>query len=416
VIGQAPVRVAVEAAVRMGWERFIGEDGKFVGMTGFGASAPYERLYKEFGITAEAGRLDLEDLRGRLAEQNVGQGRAGRGDDDVGVAEQGDLLRHRQGLWTHYLEAPLFQRRFELGLVDHQPLGIAATADVEARDGGGGRVNAGQHLLAHPVQGLVGRVQEVIHRRGEGDVADADQRGGHLDQARRAFGPEQQFDALALPGRQRRGHRRHFVQKAGQLQDSQAGQAVEQEMSVVEAAAPGHEHAARLQSRRVVGRGQDGDLVDQRHVRQGRQAGRDEQRLADRRFHHLTALVDHGAEVGGVEGLADTADQNAVDQRAARAVMPGRAVLAGRAPRHPGLHLGFGKIAAEGEAGYGALDVGVGEAVDDALDVGQARQLGLDFQPQARARLDLARRLAAQATHGAAQAVGQTAYRRHRSH
>ena len=54
VIGQAPVRVAVEAAVRMGWERFIGEDGKFVGMTGFGASAPYERLYQAFGITAEA--------------------------------------------------------------------------------------------------------------------------------------------------------------------------------------------------------------------------------------------------------------------------------------------------------------------------------------------------------------------------
>jgi len=54
VIGQAPIRVAVEAAVRQGWERFIGEDGLFIGMTGFGASAPFERLYKEFGITAEA--------------------------------------------------------------------------------------------------------------------------------------------------------------------------------------------------------------------------------------------------------------------------------------------------------------------------------------------------------------------------
>ncbi|MDO8409335.1 MAG: transketolase [Phenylobacterium sp.] len=54
VIGQAPVRAAVEAAVSLGWERFIGEDGVFVGMSGFGASAPYERLYKEFGITAEA--------------------------------------------------------------------------------------------------------------------------------------------------------------------------------------------------------------------------------------------------------------------------------------------------------------------------------------------------------------------------
>ena len=54
VIGGSPVRIAVEAGVRQGWERFIGEDGGFVGMSGFGASAPYERLYKEFGITAEA--------------------------------------------------------------------------------------------------------------------------------------------------------------------------------------------------------------------------------------------------------------------------------------------------------------------------------------------------------------------------
>ena len=54
VIGGAPVKVAVEAAVRLGWEKFIGADGGFVGMTGFGASAPAERLYKEFGITAEA--------------------------------------------------------------------------------------------------------------------------------------------------------------------------------------------------------------------------------------------------------------------------------------------------------------------------------------------------------------------------
>lgn len=54
VIGKAPVRAAVEAAVSLGWERFIGEDGVFIGMSSFGASAPYERLYKEFGITAEA--------------------------------------------------------------------------------------------------------------------------------------------------------------------------------------------------------------------------------------------------------------------------------------------------------------------------------------------------------------------------
>jgi transketolase len=54
VIGRGTVRVAVEAAIKQGWERFIGEDGGFVGMTGFGASAPAEVLYDKFGITAEA--------------------------------------------------------------------------------------------------------------------------------------------------------------------------------------------------------------------------------------------------------------------------------------------------------------------------------------------------------------------------
>ena len=53
-IGSAPVRVAVEAGVRQGWDRFIGEDGGFIGMTGFGASAPAERLYEHFAITPEA--------------------------------------------------------------------------------------------------------------------------------------------------------------------------------------------------------------------------------------------------------------------------------------------------------------------------------------------------------------------------
>ena len=54
VIGETGVRVAVDAGVRMGWDRFIGADGVFVGMEGFGASAPAEVLYKHFGITAEA--------------------------------------------------------------------------------------------------------------------------------------------------------------------------------------------------------------------------------------------------------------------------------------------------------------------------------------------------------------------------
>ena len=54
IIGTRPVKVAVEAAVRQGWDAIIGADGAFVGMTRFGASAPYKELYKHFGITAEA--------------------------------------------------------------------------------------------------------------------------------------------------------------------------------------------------------------------------------------------------------------------------------------------------------------------------------------------------------------------------
>jgi transketolase len=52
VIGAVP-RIAVEAAVEFGWERWIGEHGAFVGMHGFGASAPGEALYPHFGITPE---------------------------------------------------------------------------------------------------------------------------------------------------------------------------------------------------------------------------------------------------------------------------------------------------------------------------------------------------------------------------
>ncbi|MBA7681255.1 Transketolase 2 [subsurface metagenome] len=54
IIGNAPVKIAIEAAVRWGWDAVIGHDGEFVGMHGFGASAPAKDLFKHFGITAEA--------------------------------------------------------------------------------------------------------------------------------------------------------------------------------------------------------------------------------------------------------------------------------------------------------------------------------------------------------------------------
>ncbi len=54
VLGAGTVRVAVEAACGMGWDRWIGDGGAFVGMDGFGASAPAPKLYQHFGITADA--------------------------------------------------------------------------------------------------------------------------------------------------------------------------------------------------------------------------------------------------------------------------------------------------------------------------------------------------------------------------
>jgi transketolase len=46
-------RVAVEAGVRQGWDRWVGEHGFVVCMDRYGASAPYEELYRQFGFTAE---------------------------------------------------------------------------------------------------------------------------------------------------------------------------------------------------------------------------------------------------------------------------------------------------------------------------------------------------------------------------
>jgi transketolase len=54
ILGNSPVKIAVEAAVREGWDAFIGPEGTFVGMKGFGASGPAKDVYKHFGITADA--------------------------------------------------------------------------------------------------------------------------------------------------------------------------------------------------------------------------------------------------------------------------------------------------------------------------------------------------------------------------
>jgi transketolase len=53
IVGYAKVNVAVEAGIRQGWDAIIGSSGGFIGMTGFGASAPCKELYQHFGITPE---------------------------------------------------------------------------------------------------------------------------------------------------------------------------------------------------------------------------------------------------------------------------------------------------------------------------------------------------------------------------
>ncbi|MCA9260915.1 MAG: hypothetical protein KDA61_16990, partial [Planctomycetales bacterium] len=55
-------RVAVEAGIRQGWDRYLGMRGAFVGMESFGASAPYATVFEKFGITVDAVEKAAEAL------------------------------------------------------------------------------------------------------------------------------------------------------------------------------------------------------------------------------------------------------------------------------------------------------------------------------------------------------------------
>jgi transketolase len=67
VIGTAPVKIAVEAAIRQGWDAIVGSDGGFVGMSSFGESGPYKAVYEKFGITAEAVAALAREMRSTAA-------------------------------------------------------------------------------------------------------------------------------------------------------------------------------------------------------------------------------------------------------------------------------------------------------------------------------------------------------------
>lgn len=71
LIGDAPIKVAIEAAVEQGWERFIGCRGVFIGMDGFGASGTMDALYTHFGITWENIVDIVEKELGKIHKKNV---------------------------------------------------------------------------------------------------------------------------------------------------------------------------------------------------------------------------------------------------------------------------------------------------------------------------------------------------------
>jgi transketolase len=60
--GVRHVRIGIEAAVRQGWDAYLGIDGGFVGMTGFGASGPADELYRLFNITPDAMVAEVKRL------------------------------------------------------------------------------------------------------------------------------------------------------------------------------------------------------------------------------------------------------------------------------------------------------------------------------------------------------------------
>jgi transketolase len=64
VLGDLP-RIAIEAGARLGWDRYIGADGAFIGMHSFGASGPWKDVYQHFNITAGAAAEAAKKVLGR---------------------------------------------------------------------------------------------------------------------------------------------------------------------------------------------------------------------------------------------------------------------------------------------------------------------------------------------------------------
>lgn len=57
-------RIAIEAGVTLGWERWVGAKGKVIGIDHYGASAPYKTIYEKFGLTVETIILEARKMLG----------------------------------------------------------------------------------------------------------------------------------------------------------------------------------------------------------------------------------------------------------------------------------------------------------------------------------------------------------------
>jgi len=63
-------RISIEAGVKQGWEKYIGDFGEAISIEKFGASAPYEIIFKEYGFTKEAVVVSVKRVLGKIQSKN----------------------------------------------------------------------------------------------------------------------------------------------------------------------------------------------------------------------------------------------------------------------------------------------------------------------------------------------------------
>ena len=190
IIGTAPVKVAVEAGIRQGWDAIIGSDGTFVGMTGFGASAPYKAALPTFRhYPRKSGGGGAGCARSASVEMVVGRLRY--------VGSRSD-----QRIWPHRPQHSARRRR-------GRAQGHRVPRHQRSRPGRDQRASAALRFRAWPLPGR-------SHRQGRHHQLRQRRHQGHRDQ---------RPDATAVEGarhRRRARMHRHF-HRQGQGGGASAG-------------------------------------------------------------------------------------------------------------------------------------------------------------------------------------------------